>query len=145
MVDTIVIAATTRSSMQPGHNGPIWADRSETELECTSEISFSPVEGHFLDPAKCLQFGDISGNLPFGDVQERSDVLIGHITFLSVLRKAVDLQEQNLGVPIYFGIQVDYFGYPYTLKISVGGFHSFRLFGAVMMFSRVCVCLFLAI
>ena len=127
MVDTIVIAATTELSMLPGHFCRFWYACPEIEFECTFEISFSPVEGNFLYPTDGLQFGDISRNLPLGYVQERGDVPIGHIAFLSVFRKAVYLQKQDLGVPIYLGIQVDHLGNPYPLKIPIGGFHSLIL------------------
>lgn len=71
MMDISVVPVTIALSLLPGQNCPVWIDRSETEPECTSEISFSSIKGRFLDPADRLQFGNISGNLPFGDIQKR--------------------------------------------------------------------------
>lgn len=57
-----------------------------------------------------------------------------------MLRKAVDFQKQDLGIPIDLGIQIDLFGNPYTLKISIDGFHSALI--ATMMFFQMGVYLF---
>ena len=41
-----------------------------------------------------------------------------------MLGKTVDFQKQDLGIPIDLGIQVDYLGNPYPLKISIRSFHA---------------------
>ncbi len=93
MMDISVVAATIELSMLPGHFCRGRFDRPETELQCAPQESSSTVEGNLFYPTDGLQFGDISGNLPLGYIQERGNVLIGHVAFLSVLCKAVDLQK----------------------------------------------------
>ncbi len=91
MMDISVVAATIELSMLPRHFCRGRFDRSETELQCAPQESLPSVKGNFLDPPDGFQFGDIPGDLPLGYVQERGDVPIGHVAFLSIFCKAVDL------------------------------------------------------
>ena len=57
-------------------------------------------------------------------MEKGGDVLIGHVTFLSVLGKTVYLQKQDLRVPVHLPVQVDRSRYPDALKISFRRFHT---------------------
>ena len=91
MLDIYDVAATIELSMLPRHFCRSSLACSKTEFECAPQIPPPSIEGNLLYPAHHFEFGNIPGDLPLGYVQERGDVLIGHVAFLSILCKAVNL------------------------------------------------------